>query len=670
MSAVIDSGSALPISAGQQSTRRGGGFFAHHGVWAPGVRLFRSLGFRAKAAIIALSLLLPLLLVGGAWTQAQYADIGLTEDQRAGAAYLRSVLELKTLLLHQRALAIASAAHAEGAAPAELRRLREGIAQQLAAVEAAQQASADAFATAPALAGLQQAIAALPARGEPAALLAGHGTVVDAVNALIAQAADGSRLTLDPQLDTNYLIRAALLRAPALLEELNLVHGLAAGFAAGVALPHQADTQLARAARAVVRLGEQMTQALKRVERVHPGTLAALRVEPLIAEFERLRVDAEQMSDVQRLEVRSAALTQTMLETQQQMLDRLDALLAQRSATLWAQTAGTGAIVTLCLLLAAYLFYSFFLVMRGGLDETWRHLRAMTDGDLTTRPEPWGRDEAAQLMLSLREMQDAVRRIVVDVRVGSDQILQSSSEIAAGAMDLSSRTENTAANLEETVASMEEIGGTVRSTADNAAAAAALARENNAVAAAGGSAMAQVVQTMADIGESSRRIGEITGVIDGIAFQTNILALNAAVEAARAGDAGRGFAVVASEVRALAQRSGAAAREIKTLIGASVEQVQTGSAVVGQARESVGRLVDNAHRIGGLIDDIATAAREQALGIDQVGAAATELDRTTQANAALVEQTASAAQTLRDQAQHLAVRVARFQLPPGGPAAR
>lgn len=329
------------------------------------------------------------------------------------------------------------------------------------------------------------------------------------------------------------------------------------------------------------------------------------------------------------------------------------------------KTAWIAGIVAAALVLATYLFLCFYRVMEGGLRETRRHLRAMTAGDLTTSPSPWGADEAAQLMLELRDMQDSLRDMVLRVRRSSDEIVHSSSEIAAGAIDLSARTEQAAASLEQAAASMEEISATVKSTAEHTLEAAQQGRNNAQTATDGGRAMSEVVQTMAAIRTTSAQIGEIIGAIDGIAFQTNILALNAAVEAARAGEQGRGFAVVAGEVRILAQRSANAAREIKTLIGGNVQQVEGGTAIVRSAGATIQAIVVSSQRVDQLLGEVATGAREQSLGVTQIGQAVQELDRMTQQNAALVEQTAAAASAMKNQAHTLAEEVARFKIPAG-----
>ncbi|PXW97423.1 methyl-accepting chemotaxis sensory transducer with Cache sensor [Sphaerotilus hippei] len=336
-------------------------------------------------------------------------------------------------------------------------------------------------------------------------------------------------------------------------------------------------------------------------------------------------------------------------------------------AAVQRQLTRSGVILLLSVLVSVYFFLSFYRVMNGGLKETRRHLMAMTAGDLTTSPAPWGRDEPAQLMHDLCRMQEALRQMVARMRLSSDAIMRSSGSIATGMGDLSARSEQAAANLEQSATSMEQMSATLRSSSAHTQEAAEVARDNARIATQGGQVMGEVVATMEAIQASSTRIGEIIGSIDGIAFQTNILALNAAVEAARAGEQGRGFAVVASEVRTLAQRSAQAAREIKTLIGSSVDQVEAGTAVVRRAGATIDDIVTASQRVHGLLDTIATGSREQSAGIGQIGQAVQELDRATQQNAALVQQTATESASMNDQARHLADEVARFRLPQPAP---
>ncbi|WP_088709585.1 methyl-accepting chemotaxis protein, partial [Noviherbaspirillum denitrificans] len=265
----------------------------------------------------------------------------------------------------------------------------------------------------------------------------------------------------------------------------------------------------------------------------------------------------------------------------------------------------------------------------------------VASGDLRSRIEVTGKDETAHLLKSLNVMNDNLARIVAQVRDGTHQIAHASSEIARGNLDLSSRTEQQAGSLEETASSMEELTGTVKQNSENAAQANNLARTASDVAARGGSVVSQVVRTMGDINASSRKIVDIIAVIDGIAFQTNILALNAAVEAARAGEQGRGFAVVASEVRSLAQRSAAAAKEIKALIEDSVDKVGTGSKLVDQAGTTMEEVLSSVQRVSDIINEIAAASHEQDAGIRQINDAISQMDSVTQQNAALVEQAAA-----------------------------
>jgi methyl-accepting chemotaxis protein len=287
---------------------------------------------------------------------------------------------------------------------------------------------------------------------------------------------------------------------------------------------------------------------------------------------------------------------------------------------------------------------------------------AVAAGELTHPIDIRGSDETAQLLQALKHMQGGLINVVGKVRAGSESVATASEQIAQGNHDLSARTESQASALQQTAASMEQLNSTVRQNADNARAANQLAQSASTVATQGGEVVADVVRTMKEINDSSSKIADIIGVIDSIAFQTNILALNAAVEAARAGEQGRGFAVVASEVRSLAGRSAEAAREIKGLIGASVERVETGTALVDRAGQTMAEVVGAIQRVTDIMGEISAASTEQSQGVAQVGEAVTQMDQVTQQNAALVEEMAAAAASLNTQAQDLVSTVAVFKL--------
>ncbi|OYV00505.1 MAG: chemotaxis protein, partial [Burkholderiales bacterium PBB5] len=289
----------------------------------------------------------------------------------------------------------------------------------------------------------------------------------------------------------------------------------------------------------------------------------------------------------------------------------------------------------------------------GPLDEACRVARAIAEGDLTQALHTEGQDETARLMQSLDAMQQRLRTLVGEIREAADAIQGASGEVAIGNQDLSQRTEQTASHLQQAASSMGELSQTLRHSADAAQQASQLAANASGVAQRGGEVVAQVVHTMDAINTSSRQIADIIGTIDGIAFQTNILALNAAVEAARAGEQGRGFAVVASEVRALAQRSAQAAREIKALIGASVERVDAGARLVHQAGSTMQEVVASAQRVAGIVGEITAGAADQSHRLDTVNGSVAQLDQATQQNSALVEQSAAAAESLKDQAQRM-----------------
>jgi aerotaxis receptor len=332
--------------------------------------------------------------------------------------------------------------------------------------------------------------------------------------------------------------------------------------------------------------------------------------------------------------------------------------------------AGTGAggkgylqaLTVLALLAGARFWYMLEATVLGPLRQALAASRIMAGGDLTGTMPASGDDEVGQLLRALSQLRVNLRSVVGDVRSNSEQIGISTREIASGNMDLSGRTESQASSLEETASSMEELASTVQQNAGNAEHATRMADEASAVALVGGKVVTDVVATMNAISGASRKIVDIIGIIEGIAFQTNILALNAAVEAARAGEQGRGFAVVAAEVRNLAQRSAAAAKEIKQLIDVSIEKIDAGTALAGRAGSTMEAIIVSVDRVNQMMGDIAAASREQSAGIAQVNGAVTQMDEVTQQNAALVEQAAAASTSLQEQADNLISALRVFKL--------
>ncbi len=406
------------------------------------------------------------------------------------------------------------------------------------------------------------------------------------------------------------------------------------------------------------------------------------RAKEALARFRGLMVDyrkavrpvADKLVDGGYADVRAAAedmkAADAAYEPALSMLNNIEGDLKKRGDEVFTKvdslvgTVFVGFIVAfvVCIVIGGALAAQISRSIIGPLMAAKRFAERMADGDLSRAPEVRGTDESAEMMQALAAMQKSLSEIVGQVRESAESIQVASTEVATGNMDLSQRTEQTASNLQQASSSMTQLTGTVSQSADSAMTAKQLAGAAAETAGRGGEVVSRVVSTMGEINDASRKIADIIGTIDGIAFQTNILALNAAVEAARAGEQGRGFAVVAGEVRALAQRSAEAAREIKALIGASVERVEAGTHLVSDAGATMTDIVGSVQRVTDMIGEISAAAVEQSQGIAQVNGTVTELDQMTQQNAALVEESAAAAQSLKEQAVRLAGLVSSFKL--------
>jgi methyl-accepting chemotaxis protein len=660
----MQTSATAPYAYGASPSTKRDSYFVHHGIWAPGVRLFRQLKFSAKAGLISLAFLVPLLLLGAAYLRASQATIDFARHELAGVDMVKQLEPWLIEVQKQRRLVLSGLAGQVDVAQIETR---------LRAFETLAKTQPDGLDLRPELAEVVRVHEAMARAGtsvdspdfEPR-----MQAYVDALTGLRTTALDRSNLTLDPDQDTYYLDSLGSDIVSDVIESVSRSRAIAGAIARkGSVEPAEVRTlygiwyagrdRVAAIQQAAGRAAEFNDTVKRRLPQKQATDAAHTFYEASGASW----FGATFSADVDKLGIPGQAAVDSLRALSKESNELLGELLQKRISDTAAARNLLLAVIAASLLLAAYLFYAFYRVMSGGLREVSRHLEAMTAGDLTTSPNPWGRDEAAELMLLLSSMQASLRGMVSEVLTASSGIVNASGEIADASNDLSARTEQTAANLEQSAAAMEQISATVKQTTDHTEEATRFASRNAQQAGRGGEVIGNMVTTMQGIQGSSRRIGDIIGVIDSIAFQTNILALNAAVEAARAGEQGRGFAVVASEVRALAQRSADAAKEIKSLIVQSVEQVDAGTGIVQEAGGAMQEIVASAHQINELLIQIAHGSREQSQGIGQVGSAVQELDKATQQNAAMVEETAAAASSLRDQAQGLARQVARFKMP-------
>ena len=642
-----------------------GDVFKHHGIWGPGVRMFRNLAFVSKAAVVSAIFLAVVVQLAFIYIRSSGQAIETSRRELQGVTHVRALVALLAEAQSLRRASLAASGKGDAALQQQLVRVEE----RLAAAEKLDVAALDLTEAHKFVRDAFTPLKDPPADREDAFKRADD--FVQEVMRLMATLADNSALSLDPDPDSYHLMLAGTQETLDMHRRLGRLRDLGTDVLATGSLPALHRNVLHGDSYVLYSTLEQLFARYERIVKTNPALAEGLAFEesfkPVNAFMRTVRrgplAEGGPAGDAAAFAAAGQAAMDAVSALNERTLHALDGRIAQRVAALAQARNLQLGVAGIGLLVATYFFYCFYLVTRGGLQEVTRHIDAMAQGDLSASPSPWGRDEAAALMVSIRHMQQAMRQLIGDVRGCADAIVTTSTQVAAGAEDLSARTEKSAGSLQQTASAMEQIAATVKGTAQRTDETATLGRENARVAGEGGEVIGQVISTMQGIQAASRKIADITGVIDAIAFQTNILALNAAVEAARAGEQGRGFAVVASEVRSLAQRSAAAAREIKTLVTASAEQTELGTRIVGSAGQTMSRLVTNAQAMSSLLAEVSGAAGEQTRGVADVGRAVAELDHDTQRNAALVEETTAAALSMKARAEELARTAERFVLP-------
>ncbi|WP_311196593.1 methyl-accepting chemotaxis protein [Rugamonas fusca] len=618
------------------------------------------------AVLVAIPLLLYIVQSG--------QEVSVARQEAQGIAPIRATMTAIKLAQQHRGLS-AIVLGGDASAADRRRAKQQELAQALAAADGLLKEGDPALFER--YAKVRDELGALTARVEQGALsgkesFAHHSALIGRLMRFNEALVDYYKLSLDPQFETFYLIDSALIKSPTLTEALGRLRAKgSAVLAARAATPEDRITIAAMAAG----IGELYDGAANSLRKASDGDAA------IKAQLDALQETSQatgrtvlQMVEQQIVQAEQLTLTpadyfgqltnaiDSQLKLNDAALDlvrsRLDARLAHLTAVRYEALAGMLALAVLATFTCVAIIKSVTVPLADAVQAAHR----VAQGDLTVDFDAHSEDEAGQLMRALHAMVASLTAIVGTVRAGSDAIVSASTQMATDNADLSSRTESEASALEQTASALEQLASTVHQNAESARQANTLAASASDVAVRGGTVVAQVVETMESINASGREITNIIGIIDGIAFQTNILALNAAVEAARAGEQGRGFAVVATEVRNLAHRSAAAAKEIKTLIDASSEQSSAGARLVQQAGATMDEIIGSISRVNHIVGEISTASSEQAIGIEQITEAVTHLDTVTQQNATMVEEEAAVAKSLNQQARELQSAVSVFKL--------
>ena len=650
-----------------------------NGFFGPAAALMARLRFSYKFALSGLVALALLLYMGVSQLSALQARVSMIDSERAAVALMADLVEWNKVLIESRRITI-TAAPGDQAVRQRFKDNARAVDAVLKRIEDGVKASSPWFDMSKELKGLQEGWAelqkkvdALPLDAEfPQKAFAAHAPEYGRLYAFMRDMGNKSRMALDPDLDLFYLGYPLANNTPS-------TAGIAVRMAAYATLnvargeikPNDKifyEVTEARLSDTFGTVETMLSQAMKAnpdVERKLSRNFDALKASAKeFISFTRKNFTTQDSVTVTQQQASQAS--QATIDAAWALVEAnrkaMDELLAERASSAALKRTLLGLLLGLGVLVSVYLYMGMYYGIAGAMQQAKQAGRAIAAGELGTVPAPATRDEFADLMEDLRQADRSLVGIIGNVKQAAESIATASSEIAQGNADLSQRTEQQAGSLEQTASAMSSLTHTVQHSADNARQASQLAATASEVAARGGQAVGQVVSTMSGIQQASQKINDIIGVIDGIAFQTNILALNAAVEAARAGEQGRGFAVVAGEVRNLASRSAEAAKEIKALISDSVNQVDNGSHLVSDAGATMSEIVAQVKRVTDLIGEISAATVEQSSGIARVNDSIAGIDQMTQQNSALVEESAAAAASLRDQANRLNEMVSVFKI--------